>query len=130
MPSTWACYSGLNYGERGAPLRDELQSDHACQNENYAEQSDRRGGLAQHRDSQNRGACRADTRPDRIGGSHRQCPERERKKKDARQAGTDGKQRRHPLRKAFRLLHPEGERDFNNAGNTKECPCHVIVPFI
>jgi hypothetical protein len=50
--------------------RDQLQSDHAAQNENNAEHPQWRSGVAQHRHSQNRGARRADTGPDRVASLH------------------------------------------------------------
>jgi hypothetical protein len=69
--------------------RDQPESDDACQNETYTEHSHRRDGIAQYRHSQNRGAGCADASPYRIASPDGQCAERERKKKDARQAGDD-----------------------------------------
>ena len=85
----WAAYLDR---QSSSVSRDQLESDHACQNENNAEHPQWRSGVAQHRHSQDCGARRADAGPDRVASPHRQGAERERKKKDARQTGGDRKQ--------------------------------------
>ena len=68
--------SGCLDQQSSSVSRDQLESDNARQNQSKAKYPQRRSGVAEHRHSQNRGACRANAGPDRVGSPHWQCAER------------------------------------------------------
>ena len=102
----------------------ELKADYPCENQRDTQESRGRGGFRKEDDTEDHGADRADSGPDRVARAERYALNRQCQEEDAGDHSQQGKHRWPESGESFCVFEANGPADFEDAGDSDVEPVH------